>query len=234
LRTVSRVASIGLALLLPGLGVFAVSCQDDQCDGPNNCRWTDDIECLSTESGCDEGEKVYYCAYDENPNPPFQRPGTYRCAVNYTDALYQCPGTYDGQSFDDAQRAICEGLSIDTDGSNWEPRFSIEYNSSQDVYEIEEAFWYDVLEDPTPLLWDGARAEPKDPYYKLYDVDGGDAADLLGLGNGDKILRINDILRQHDNDIVEAVHSLADETDFELLIYKWPDGNRTQYYTIVE
>jgi hypothetical protein len=69
----------------------------------------------------------------------------------------------------------------------------IVWNSSEDQYDIDRDFFYDVLQNPGWLLWDNARIiwDPDVSAFRLTGVSGQTIAGKLGLQNGDIIKKVN-------------------------------------------
>lgn len=97
----------------------------------------------------------------------------------------------------------------------------IAYNSGTQKYEIDEDFFYDMLDNPDWLVHDHARVEPASGSgWKFTDVRNGEILYALGIRTNDRIVSLNGYTFTDWGDVIEAHENLQNSTAFTLVVFR--------------
>ena len=112
--------------------------------------------------------------------------------------------------------------SADSTGANgpqWEPGSYITYNSSLDVYIIDQALVDAIKDDPTLLALDGTTLEEMTSgSFEFLNITSGSLGDLLGLQNGDVVRSVNGHTANTMEDALNAMAAIYDATSVTLKV----------------
>lgn len=106
------------------------------------------------------------------------------------------------------------------DCGDWDPDAAVTYNSTLQIYRVDDEFVADLKLDPLPLTeCDCTKAKMvSGGYFELYHVCMGDLAYHLGFQQGDIIEEVNRYELLVPKDYLDAYDALKDETEFEVVI----------------
>jgi hypothetical protein len=119
---------------------------------------------------------------------------------------------------------------------NWDDYYTlnnvISQNPTNGVYEIDQAFFEDMLDNPAWLLNDAAYIDWNGSAFQLYSVTSGTIAAALGLQSGDRPQTLNDLDVTSLDDVLAAHQRLHSETSFELVVLRG-GGSATLHYSVI-
>jgi hypothetical protein len=161
---------------------------------------------------CPQGEKMYSCYIDAGTHAMFYNV----CNSSISRAEDECIDDYPppSHSVPHVRLHTCETQTADTNSQTWDPGAFVTYDSQTGVYEVDEMFLDSVLANPDQLLFDSARLEPLNPYYKFVDVQAGDFAYEVGFRTGDILLTVNSYPLSTGPEIFEAFDALENTQSF--------------------
>jgi len=94
----------------------------------------------------------------------------------------------------------------------------IAFDSVGQVYEIDQDFFLELLNDPSPLLHDRARLEWRSDHFEFETIAPGDLVEALGFVNGDELIEINGYPLSTMEEIAGAYEALQQSTTFAVVV----------------
>ena len=203
--------------IIAGAGVsFLLGVAGPGCNATNN----DPEVCV--EYACPQGYTLYTCGVDLASGQP-----RLKCHDIYSDAVSWC-AEYEGESAEASLGSVpCSDNLVAETGetggggvSPWSPSSYVTYNSTTEVYEIDEQFVQALVEDGfVQLGLDSARLDlTTSGYLKVVSLSSGDLLDELGLQTNDVLKTINGYDLNTLEDQIDAYVALKSETEFRLTI----------------